>query len=302
MKNKKGFIATSLIYSFFLVFIAIMMALLNNFIANKTVQEKFNDDVREALDNKRYTVTLYGYNTNIQDGATLSNLINDGEFEHGTTYWLKEGLSNIGTTLCDSSTSTNCFKTSNAGYVYQEVLVEKENKYYYSVKYRNNTGATQNVYLDNTTDSLIAIDTNKSIWTSVSSIYTSNKNGSVRMVVGHGVGVLEITDVMLINLTASFGKGNEPTKEWMDANIEYFNGTVSYLRLDKIQAGKGIQVKFSPYKKDAISTVKCTPTITTNMITNNYKPDNTSSGDDRTYADFSIDSVTQDISCNVRWE
>lgn len=29
---------------------------------------------------------------------------------------------------------------------------------------------------------------------------------------------------MLIDLTASFGAGNEPTKEWCDSNIQYFNG------------------------------------------------------------------------------
>lgn len=30
---------------------------------------------------------------------------------------------------------------------------------------------------------------------------------------------------MVIDLTACFGSGNEPTKEWCDANIKYFEGT-----------------------------------------------------------------------------
>lgn len=33
-----------------------------------------------------------------------------------------------------------------------------------------------------------------------------------------------IDDAMLIDLTAAFGAGNEPTKEWCDINIEYFAG------------------------------------------------------------------------------
>ena len=33
-----------------------------------------------------------------------------------------------------------------------------------------------------------------------------------------------IDDAMLIDLTAAFGAGNEPTQEWCDANIEYFAG------------------------------------------------------------------------------
>ena len=37
MKSESGFIATSLIYTFFLAFIAILTALLSNYIANKTI-------------------------------------------------------------------------------------------------------------------------------------------------------------------------------------------------------------------------------------------------------------------------
>jgi hypothetical protein len=36
---------------------------------------------------------------------------------------------------------------------------------------------------------------------------------------------------MLIDLTACFGAGNEPTKEWCDANISYFLGT-NYIEID----------------------------------------------------------------------
>lgn len=31
--------------------------------------------------------------------------------------------------------------------------------------------------------------------------------------------------VMLIDLTEAFGLGNEPTKEWCDENISYFDGS-----------------------------------------------------------------------------
>ena len=39
-----------------------------------------------------------------------------------------------------------------------------------------------------------------------------------------------IDDAMLIDLTAAFGAGNEPTQEWCDTNIEYFAGnkTIQY--------------------------------------------------------------------------
>ena len=39
-----------------------------------------------------------------------------------------------------------------------------------------------------------------------------------------------IDDAMLIDLTAAFGAGNEPTQSWCDTNIEYFAGntTIQY--------------------------------------------------------------------------
>jgi hypothetical protein len=34
-------------------------------------------------------------------------------------------------------------------------------------------------------------------------------------------------NLILIDLTAAFGAGNEPTKEWCDANIPYFEGSTT---------------------------------------------------------------------------
>ena len=38
-------------------------------------------------------------------------------------------------------------------------------------------------------------------------------------------GIMYADGMMLIDLTADFGSGNEPTKEWCDANIPFFGGT-----------------------------------------------------------------------------
>lgn len=45
-------------------------------------------------------------------------------------------------------------------------------------------------------------------------------------------GTMYFSAPMLIDLTAAFGLGNEPTKEWMDSNIPYFVGSYG-----KLQAG-----------------------------------------------------------------
>ena len=84
--NRKGFIATSLIYSFFLVFIAIIAALLNNFIANKNILTRYNEDAQESLNNNKYTVKVVTSgaetNTTTQRGQTLYNLVRDGRFQN----------------------------------------------------------------------------------------------------------------------------------------------------------------------------------------------------------------------------
>ena len=38
-----------------------------------------------------------------------------------------------------------------------------------------------------------------------------------------------IDDAMLIDLTAAFGAGNEPTQEWCDTNIKYLKNSWSFL-------------------------------------------------------------------------
>lgn len=73
-----------------------------------------------------------------------------------------------------------------------------------------------------------------------------------------------IDDAMLIDLTAAFGAGNEPTQEWCDANIEYFAGnkTIQYKapnRYDltvatptKIQTGDILNCPYSGSMKSVI--------------------------------------------------
>lgn len=64
--KKEGFIATSLIYSFFLVFLAIIAALLSNYIANKTILDRYNDDAAESLNRNPFVVVFLTYNAEIR--------------------------------------------------------------------------------------------------------------------------------------------------------------------------------------------------------------------------------------------
>lgn len=48
--NKKGFIATTMLFSFFLIFVSLMLAMLANYAYNRTVINKINEAIIEELD------------------------------------------------------------------------------------------------------------------------------------------------------------------------------------------------------------------------------------------------------------
>lgn len=52
MKNKKGFIATSLIYSFFLVFLVLMVTILANSVNNRILVGRIKEDIRADIDSE----------------------------------------------------------------------------------------------------------------------------------------------------------------------------------------------------------------------------------------------------------
>lgn len=50
---------------------------------------------------------------------------------------------------------------------------------------------------------------------------------------------------MIIDLTAAFGAGNEPTKEWCDKNIPYFSGTIQFMKNVNLKRGDIINIPYS---------------------------------------------------------
>ena len=75
MKNKKGFIATSLIYSFFLVFLMLMMTILVASVNNRIFVDRINEDIKSELENQGSFIvdTLPAKNYNIGESVTLAN-------------------------------------------------------------------------------------------------------------------------------------------------------------------------------------------------------------------------------------
>lgn len=59
MKKRKGFIATSLIYSFFLVFIAILVSIMANYTSTRVQLNRLKQDAKEELNKCTVSSTPY---------------------------------------------------------------------------------------------------------------------------------------------------------------------------------------------------------------------------------------------------
>ena len=63
MKSNKGFIATSLIYSFFLVFLALLLAILSTYITTNRILYAYNKSIRNKLNSVTYIPEIYAIGT-----------------------------------------------------------------------------------------------------------------------------------------------------------------------------------------------------------------------------------------------
>lgn len=83
--NRKGFVSMSLIYAFFIVFIAIMLALLADYANNRILAHTLNQDIMEHLDTSEdkscqpYTINNSILNNTIDYDITKDNNPQDGD-------------------------------------------------------------------------------------------------------------------------------------------------------------------------------------------------------------------------------
>ena len=137
MKNKSGFIATSLIYTFFLAFIAILTALLSNYIANKTILDRYNSDTQSKLNGGIGKISLYVSYASVDGGKTITNLVRNGNFSsvdgsNNLTNWSVQGGGNFQA----ADFGKRCvIKTGSSGNLSQPISVDASHKYYLRMEY-----------------------------------------------------------------------------------------------------------------------------------------------------------------------
>ncbi len=302
-ENNKGFIATSLIYSFFLVFIAVITALVSNYVANKTIMDRFNEDVMDNLNNNKYDIFIKAYNSEIYGGQTINNLIQNGNFASNTDWWQTSStitMSNI--TFAKTTVRLNASKDA---YIFQNVPILNNKYYYISFEYAQDFNANLQVYFKEGSALLTSNSSNQ--WIRTSGIYQSTSDDSqAQFIVGknstEGYTKAMLTNFILINLTDNYGSGNEPKQDWLDENIDYFEGSMSYLKKEQITGESGYDIKVTAQTGYTKANVTCKGDANNWISTSSNTKITYETEGNHKVANISLSNISDDVTCTVGWE
>ena len=268
MKNESGFIATSLIYTFFLAFIAILTALLSNYIANKTILDRYNSDTQSKLNGGIGKISLYVSYASVDGGKTITNLVRNGNFSsvdgsNNLTDWSVQGGGNFQA----ADFGKRCvIKTGSSGNLSQPISVDSTHKYYIRMEYyQPSIGYTSDVFVSNTVsgdvidrDRIIS-SSNSSEWVSTSKLVSlSGAETLSYMIVGkqstYNTNRTYYTNIFLMDVTYAYR--DEVSLEWLDKNIDYFDGTVSFISKDFVDDDE-VSFTVVPYAGYVLDKVSC---------------------------------------------
>ena len=268
MKNESGFIATSLIYTFFLAFIAILTALLSNYIANKTILDRYNSDTQSKLNGGIGKISLYVSYASVDGGKTITNLVRNGNFSsvdgsNNLADWSVQGGGNFQA----ADFGKRCvIKTGSSGNLSQPISVDSTHKYYIRMEYyQPSIGYTSDVFVSNTVsgdvidrDRIISSSNNDG-WKSVSKIVDLTGSETLSyMIVGkqstYNTNRTYYTNIFLMDVTYAYR--DAVSLEWLDKNIDYFDGTVSFITKDFIDDDE-ISFTIVPYAGYELDEVSC---------------------------------------------
>lgn len=268
MKNESGFIATSLIYTFFLAFIAILTALLSNYIANKTILDRYNSDTQSKLNGGIGKISLYVSYASVDGGKTITNLVRNGNFSsvdgsNNLTDWSVQGGGNFQA----ADFGKRCvIKTGSSGNLSQPISVDSTHKYYIRMEYyQPSIGYTSDVFVSNTVsgdvidrDRIIS-SSNSSEWVSTSKLVSlSGAETLSYMIVGkqstYNTNRTYYTNIFLMDVTYAYR--DAVSLEWLDKNVDYFDGTVSFISKDFVDDDE-VSFTVVPYAGYVLDKVSC---------------------------------------------
>lgn len=195
-----------------------------------------NDDITQKL---KYSIT---------------NIINNSGFENGTNNWTLNNnnatISAVSTIKKTGSNSMSFDINNNSDSLYQSINIKNGHRYYMrehvylknklnsSISNLSQLSGTSNIGVIGLIDENIADSYNvlnnveAKKWTEIDNLFVASADKTTKYYSIYASAtnnnVIYIDNVILIDLTATFGNDNLPDIEWCRRNIDYFEGT-SYI-------------------------------------------------------------------------
>jgi len=221
-----------------------------------------------------YEVVLYSETATFDNNKVLTNLIKNGSFEDGFDNWEIAATSNepgnINTSTTNSGMNSVYINDPNTsvGYWMCQTFTKQpniaENLYLgFSTNILNFTSSAfqfaisywkTNHWSEMVSYKSFASKTNG--WEHFSTYYQVDITNALHVQVGSGYGNITegyIDDVYAINLTDTFGSGMEPTQEWVDKYIPYFDTTAN-IEVDNIEK---LETKYFKFYGVEESSIEC---------------------------------------------
>ena len=193
-------------------------------------------------------LVVFAENATIKNGINLKNLIQNGGFENGTTGW-QTSNSKVTTTKVYEGNKAIAFQPSGISMSSQKITTEPapilNHQYYGRIMYysSNSFELTDNRFEwwsgdQSQNDSLIVFGrkyATNNTWIRQSSIKTVTTNTYLKntwQIRNFTVDANEESyadNVMLLNLTTAYGAGNEPSVDWLDNYIPFFEANASVI-------------------------------------------------------------------------
>lgn len=176
----------------------------------------------------------------VPSATNITNMVSNGDFASGTTGWTIENFTSVVTSPKIRLTST--VATPTAARISSTMTFTSGHKYYIRLTFQKISGSLTKVVQTTQNGTIAQNDTVVSDTSvkNVSFISTATITGSTLLRMCYPTTGLAIGDVIdfwspvVLDLTALYGAGNEPTAVWMDAFLaanftsSWFGGTTTF--------------------------------------------------------------------------
>lgn len=246
--NENGFAIAGIVYTILMFFIILLTSLLLMLGNKKRILDGINQKILSDINGNVKVDTYREY--------SITNLLQNGGFEE-VSNGLPSNWEVLGTRFTATSSSDNFYSGgksikfelsdspsgSNYSYINQTVQL-KAGHIYYAMEYIHldtlptttsqfdmyRVGGTMDGYPEYGNINIHEMDSsNIGKWTRLKFRFTSDVDANYHFrgiyFYQNSIPITYIDDALLVDLTETFGENNEPSEEWCDTHIKWFDGS-----------------------------------------------------------------------------